>query len=49
MNEVERMYFLRMKAGLLDRILACRNPGEILRVVREAEQAVSVALGGTKK
>lgn len=49
MNEVEEMFFLRMKAGLLDRILACKNPGQILKVVREAEMAVSAALGGPEK
>ncbi len=37
---------LRMKAGLLDEILACRNPGQILKVIREAEIAVSAILGG---
>ena len=36
---------LRMKAGLLDEILACQNPGAILRVIREAEIAVSAILG----
>lgn len=40
---------LRTKANLLDRILSCKNPGEIVRIVREAENVLSAVLGRTEE
>lgn len=41
---MKNLYLMQLKANLLEQILACKNPGQILRTIRKAEQAVVAAL-----
>ncbi len=45
---VDDIHLTQLKANLLDKILACNNLGEILKVIRKAEKAISYVETGNQ-